>query len=156
MAPALENTDVGTELQRRQIPPEYELLDSAPSVDEYLSLRADSGLSPKTYDQAVLAIPGSWFFCHVRHKETGKAVGMCRILADGGWYFHIADMAVLPEHQRRGLGDALLRRILDEISNRSPPNRYVTLMGDAPGRKLYARHGFEDSMPHSLGMVKRL
>jgi len=33
---------------------------------------------------------------------------MGRVIGDGGWYFHIVDMAVLPEHQRRGLGDAVL------------------------------------------------
>ncbi|WP_370260313.1 hypothetical protein [Cryobacterium sp. TMT3-29-2] len=29
---------------------------------------------------------------------------MGRIIGDGGWYFHIADMATLPEFQGRGLG----------------------------------------------------
>ena len=31
-------------------------------------------------------------------------VGMGRLLGAGGWYFHVLDMAVLPDHQRRGLG----------------------------------------------------
>jgi len=31
------------------------------------------------------------------------------VIGDGGWWcFHINDMAVLAEHQRRMLGDALL------------------------------------------------
>jgi hypothetical protein len=28
---------------------------------------------------------------------------MGRVIGDGGWYFHVVDMAVLPEHQRRDL-----------------------------------------------------
>lgn len=38
---------------------------------------------------------------------------MGRLLGDGGWYFHVIDMAVLPEHQCRGLGDAILSALLD-------------------------------------------
>lgn len=40
---------------------------------------------------------------------------MGRVIGDGGWYFHIIDMAVLPEHQHRGLGNAILTWLLDRI-----------------------------------------
>ena len=46
---------------------------------------------------------------HVLYEVDAKTVGMGRILGDGGWYFHVVDMAVLPEHQRRGLGDVVHR-----------------------------------------------
>ena len=131
---------------------DYELIDEPPAISDYLELRRASGLSPKVEAQAHGALENSWFFCHVRHVESGETVAMGRIIGDGGWYFHIADMATLPTHQKRGLGRTVLDRLLAEIARRSPENPYVTLMGDPPGRRLYESAGFRDASP-SLGMV---
>jgi GNAT superfamily N-acetyltransferase len=81
---------------------------------------------------------------------------MGRLLGDGGWYFHVADMAVLPAHQRRGLGDAILTALLDLIRSAAPPGAYVNLLADPPGRPLYQRHGFAETAPGSLGMALTL
>ena len=79
---------------------------------------------------------------------------MGRIIGDGGWYFHIADMAVLPEHQRKGLGDVILKTLLAKIRAEAPEGKpYVNLFADKPGLKLYARNGFVDGAPKETGMV---
>ena len=81
---------------------------------------------------------------------------MGRVIGDGGWYFHVVDMAVLPEHQRRGLGDAILSVLLERIRRQAPPGAHVNLIADAPGRRLYARHGFTPTAPDSIGMARTL
>jgi ribosomal protein S18 acetylase RimI-like enzyme len=134
----------------------YRLVGSAPAVEDYLALRERAGLSAKTREQAAAALPGSWAACHAVHEPTGQTVGMGRVLGDGGWYFHVVDMAVLPEHQRRGLGDAVLRALLEQIRARAPAGAYVNLLADRPGRRLYARHGFADTAPNSVGMALRM
>jgi ribosomal protein S18 acetylase RimI-like enzyme len=139
-----------------ELPPGYRLLDGTPPVGAYLALRRDSGLSPKTQEQAVAALPGSWYACHIVHEVTGDAVGMGRVIGDGGWYFHVIDMAVQPAHQRRGLGDAVLTALLARIREQAPPGAYVNLLADAPGRRLYARHGFVETAPASIGMALKL
>lgn len=131
---------------------DYILSPDAPTVEEYLRLRAESGLTPRTRAQAEAAIPGSWATCTVRHRESGEAVAD-RVIGDGGWYFHVVDMAVLPAYQRRGLGDAVLSALRQRIEDAAPPGAYVTLMADAPGRRLYERHGFVDTAPRSVGMA---
>jgi GNAT superfamily N-acetyltransferase len=93
---------------------------------------------------------------HVLHDADARAVGMGRLLGDGGWYFHVVDMAVLPEHQRRGLGDVILTTLLDRIRAKAPLGAYVNLIADAPGRRLYARHGFAPTEPHSISMARTL
>lgn len=138
------------------VPEGYRLAEGPPAVDDYLTLRARSGLSPKTREQAVAALPGSWAACHVVEVATGRTVGMGRVLGDGGWYFHVVDMAVLPEHQRRGLGDAVLTSLLGTIRAQAPPGAYVNLLADVAGRALYARHGFAETAPASVGMALRL
>src|SRR5262249_59306861 len=75
-----------------------------PSIDDYLELRVRAGLSSKTEAQARAALAGGWAACRV--EAGGHSVAMGRVIGDGGWYFHIVDMAVLPERseERRGGG----------------------------------------------------
>lgn len=135
------------------LPDGYRLNDGAPSTADYLELRLRAGLSPKAEDQAVAALSGSWAASHVVHEGTSQSVAMGRVIGDGGWYFHVVDMAVLPEHQRRGLGGAVLAYLLEQIRLRAPRGAFVSLLADAPGRPLYARYGFVESAPGSIGMT---
>jgi len=130
----------------------YLFVPTAPSVDDYMRLRAVSGLSPRSREQAAPALANSWRFCHVRAASTDSAVAMGRVLGDGGWYFHIADMATDPAHQRRGVGRRIIEWLIAEIDEHAPPHPYITLMADAPGRPLYRSLGFVDTAPRSLGM----
>lgn len=81
---------------------------------------------------------------------------MGRIIGDGGWYFHIADMATLPEHQRKGLGGIILKHLLSYIRENIPGGGkpYISLSADPPGRRLYDQHGFVAGEKFDeLGMV---
>jgi len=145
---------------RSGLPPGYSLHDGYVSVPDYLHLRSVSGLSSKTISQANAVSTGSWYGCYITYEEPGKEslpIGMGRIIGDGGWYFHIADMAVHPEHQRKGLGDVILKALLWKIHNESPEDGepYITLFADEAGRKLYYKNGFVDSAPGQLGMAWR-
>ncbi|HET9546500.1 MAG TPA: GNAT family N-acetyltransferase [Desertimonas sp.] len=133
----------------------YVVIDDAPSPHVAVDIRRRAGLSPKTLQQTSLALDGSWATVHVVHVATGAVVGMGRVIGDGGWYFHVTDMAVLPDHQRRGIGAAVLTRLVDRIETAAPPGAYITLLADAPGRPLYRSHGFVETAPDSIGMVLR-
>jgi GNAT superfamily N-acetyltransferase len=137
-------------------PAGYRLADGPPAIGDYLLLRDRAGLSPRRRDQAEAALGGSWAAVHVVHEVDARTVGMGRILGDGGWYFHVVDMAVLPEHQRRGLGDAILTALLERIRHEAPAGAYVNLIADSPGRRLYARHGFVPTAPASIAMARDL
>lgn len=123
-----------------------------PGLEEYLRLRRDSGLTPKSAAQGTGALTASWSFCHVREQASDGAVAMGRVLGDGGWYFHIADMATLPEHQGRGIGRFVLEWLLADIAARAPADPYVTLLADEPGRRLYTSAGFVPTAPATIGM----
>jgi GNAT superfamily N-acetyltransferase len=131
---------------------DYVLVPEAPGLDDYLQLRRLAGLSPKTRTQGSGALGGSWAFCHVRVRGTDEVVAMGRVIGDGGWYFLIADMAVLPAHQRQGLGRRVIEHLIECVTI-AVPDAYLTLMADSPGRRLYESVGFVDAMPESLGMV---
>jgi GNAT superfamily N-acetyltransferase len=131
---------------------EYRLLPQPPSALEYLWLRHLAGLRPKSEAQAGGAVTGSWSFCHVR-TSTGEAVAMGRVIGDGGWYFHLADVATSPPYQRRGLGLRVARWLLDDIGQRAPDGAYVSLIASVAGGRLFEQLGFSDVVaPAGRGM----
>jgi GNAT superfamily N-acetyltransferase len=132
---------------------DYLLIPGAPSVADYVRLRREAGLTPRSDEQAQLAIAGGWAACHVVCERRVETVAMGRLIGDGGWYFHVVDMTVLPPHQRRGLGHRVLTWLLDQIRATAPPGAFVSLMADPPGRSLYARHGFTEDRDASTGMA---
>lgn len=82
----------------------------------------------------------------------GEAVGMARVVGDGVKYFMVQDVVVLPDHQGRGIGRALLARVLDLIARRAPAPAFVTLFATAEGSALYRAAGFE--VGDMTGMVR--
>ncbi len=129
----------------------YILLTHPPSVEEYLRLRRVSGLSPKSEVGARTGLANSWF--GVTMTLDGAAVGMGRIIGDGGTAFQITDIAVDPAHQGKGLGKQIMAALMDRIASDAPDLAYVSLIADGDARHLYARFGFEPVMPASIGMA---
>lgn len=145
-----------------QPPPDYTLHKSTPPVQAYINLRTSAGLSPVTRPQASAVAGGTWYGVYITcpspsrltpdpaegegdtHPQAqGEVVAMGRIISDGGWYFHIVDMAVSPAHQRRGLGRCVLGNLLERIRECAPEGRpVVNLFADPPGRRLYEGFGF--------------
>jgi len=69
--------------------------------------------------------------------ERGAAVGTGRLLPDA----HIGRMAVLEERRGRGIGSALLNRLIDAARERG--DREVALSAQVHAVEFYRRHGFE-------------
>ena len=132
----------------------YSLVAELPAVDDYLRLRVVAGLSPKTHEGASIGLPNSW--CAVTVKFEGKAIGMGRVIGDGGTAFQIVDIAVEPEHQGKGLGKRIMTALMDKLHTDAPAGAYVSLIADGDARHLYAKYGFEPVMPASMGMATRV
>lgn len=129
----------------------YVLVHEAPSIDDYLRLRAVSGLSPKTREGAAAGLPNTWYGVHVLFE--GRPVAMGRVIGDGGTAFQIVDMAVEPEHQGKGLGKAIMTALVERLQSHAPSGAYVSLVADGEAKHLYAKYGFEPVTPKSIGMA---
>ena len=68
--------------------------------------------------------------------RDGGAIGCARLLADG----HIGRVAVLAPWRRRGVGSALLRRLVDEATRRGDVRTIVN--AQVAAMPFYARHRF--------------
>lgn len=118
----------------------YILVEGMPQVQDYMRLRAESGLTPKTAAASEASIAGTWYGCHIT-LTNGEPVAMGRIFGDGGWYYVIADIATLPDHQRQGLASTTMHRLLHVLRSRADPGSFITLTADPPGVKLYEKFG---------------
>lgn len=130
---------------------DYDIRPETPSAEDYLRLRVAAGLSPKTAEQAAKGLPNTWFGIIVRHG--GRAVGMGRIVGDGGTAFQIVDIALEPAHHGKGLGKAIMAALMQHLATHAPAGAYVSLIADGDARHLYAKYGFEPVMPASIGMA---
>lgn len=75
----------------------YEIVAGTPSVADYQRLRAVSGLSAFSAEAAARGLKGTFF--SVLALRDGAAVGMGRLIGDGGCFFQVVDIAVDPAHQ---------------------------------------------------------
>ena len=125
--------------------PSYTVLHATPSIETYQSLRVGSGLSAKSTLAASRGLPNTLFAVQVLHG--GTAIGMGRVVGDGGTFFQVVDIAVLPEHQGKGLGKLIMREILTYLEESVPKTGYVSLIADGPAQALYAQFGFMPTAP---------
>ncbi len=132
----------------------YQVLPRTPEIDDYLRLRVAAGLSPKTQEQAERGLPNTWFGVTIR--RDGRAIGMGRIIGDGGTAFQIVDIALEPDHHGKGLGKAIMTALMAHLAAHAPAGAYVSLIADGDARHLYAKYGFEPVMPASIGMAMRV
>ena len=128
----------------------YALSFQVPSADDYRRLRVLAGLSPKSAEGAAIGLPNTFFAVSIH--ASGRLVGMGRVVGDGGLSFQIVDIAVDPEHQRRGLGQAIVRCLVDHLESIAPAGAHVSLLADGPAEHLYAKFGFKPTAPASVGM----
>ena len=110
-----------------------------PSVSDYICIRLAAGLSHKTAEAETLGLNSRFavtVFCEL------EPVGLGRVIGDGGCFFEIVDMAVLPEHQKKGVGKLVMDALMGYIREHAPKSAYVSLMADHGTPGFYERFGF--------------
>ena len=77
--------------------------------------------------------------CFGLYDQTGKQVGFVRAITDYTTFLYMADLFVLQEHRRRGLGKWLVRTILNHPKLKKIP---VWLLRTLDAHKFYEYFGF--------------
>ena len=129
----------------------YTIRLAIPAIATYQLLRVAAGLSAKSTEAAAKGLPNSLFAVQVLLGDA--VVGMGRIIGDGGCFFQVVDIAVLPAHQGKGLGKRIMREIMQFIETDVPQSAYVSLIADGQAQELYAQFGFKHTAPVSVGMA---
>src|SRR6185437_16097368 len=117
---------------------EFEWVDDIRDVDldELSNLYRIAPLGKKPPAALATVFANSMFKCFAYADE--KLIGAGRALADGLDCAYIADVAVHPDHQGRGLGKAIIAELLDLCSG----HKKVILYANPGTESFYASLGF--------------
>ena len=88
----------------------------------------------------------------VRVEKEEMVVGMGRIFGDGALFFEIVDIAVLPEHQGKGLGAIVMDALMAFLYENATPGAFVSPISFPGASGFYEIYGFETCPPESPGM----
>lgn len=132
----------------------YKLTLTQPAADEYVRLRTIAGLTPMSHEAARIGLPRSIIAVCVRQGDT--LVGMGRVIGDGGLFFQVVDIAVHPDHQRKGVGTLVMQALIEQLKSTAPSGAYVSLIADDGAEYLYQRFGFKPTAPRSIAMAQIL
>src|SRR5690606_30876390 len=109
----------------------YKAVYDSPTVESYRFLRETCGLFPKSEKAATIALKNS--LCSVVILNTdneNEAIGMGRLVGDGGCHCQVVDICVVPAHQKKGLGKRIMQILNDFIERELPSSCYVNLIAD--------------------------
>ena len=79
---------------------------------------------------------------------------MGRVTGDGGCFYQVTDICILPAHRGKGLAKAIMAEIENWLVRNVPKTGYVSLLADGEAYSLYEQFGFRLVAPVSLGMSR--
>ncbi|MEZ3164085.1 GNAT family N-acetyltransferase [Halorubrum sp. RMP-47] len=150
---AVEARDADLGPDESALPAGYELRETTPSVEAFRRLRREAGMTDRSRAAVERGLPNTTYGVHVVESKSESAVGMARLVGDGGSVFHLSDTAVAPPHQGRGIGTAMVGALIAWLRANAPDGAYVNLFADVDG--FYERWGFERTAPASKAMGVR-
>jgi GNAT superfamily N-acetyltransferase len=125
--------------------------DGAPDAETLLRIRGAAGMTVYSIEAARIGAARSLFGVTV--TLDGEVIGIGRIIGDGGYFFDVTDIAVLPAHQGKGVGKAIMGRLVEWLKANAPAKSFVSLFADVGAPPLYEKFGFRARGPENPGMI---
>lgn len=124
------------------------------TCDIYNQIRNSVGWSSFSNRQANNAIENSY---NIVAFDDDKAVGMGRLVGDG-IYYTIVDVAVDPQYWHRGIGQMIVKKLLDQANNNLFKNERCTinLVAVQDKEEFYTKLGFKKISDENCGSGMKL
>ncbi len=105
---------------------DFKFVEKLPTAAEYNFLRESVGWG--IYDINVInnSLINS-LYCIIVYKNE-QLIGMGKIIGDKGLCFYIQDVIVLPEFQKMGVGNKIMTKIMEYISNNANNKSIIGLI----------------------------
>ncbi|MGF2614285.1 ribosomal-protein-alanine N-acetyltransferase [Rossellomorea vietnamensis] len=117
---------------------------SVEDLDDIMEVERESFTIPWTRDAFQNEIETNHFATYIVMEDKGRVIGYC-----GVWIIvdeaHITNIAVLPSYRGQGLGDKLLKSMIEIAKEMGA--RTMTLevrVSNSPAQSLYRKFGFMD------------
>ncbi len=119
--------------------------------EEYLELRRKVGWMEFPVEEARNCVENAYMVLCVRDDE--KAVGVVRLLWDGGYVAFLSDVIVDPAYQLQGIGRSLVEAVIRRIKDDMKPGYKVKLnLNSAKGKEpFYEKFGFKERPNEEAG-----
>ena len=129
---------------------EYKLIDNQLKAEDFIRLKVSAGFRERPAELVVRALKNNLY--DVVAVTDGEVIGMGRLVGDGVMYWYLQEIVVLPEYQGRGIGTAIVNRLLDYITEHTEEGNFTSVgLTAAEGKEgFYERFGFSGSR----GMTK--
>ena len=120
----------------------YDLSINTLSVKDFIRLRNAVGWGIPLENQVEAGLKNS--LITVTAIYNNQVIGMGRLVGDGFMICYIQDLIILPEYQGKGIGKAIMERLIAYINDNAVPDTYVTAgLFSAKGREgFYEKFGF--------------
>ncbi|MBO5141646.1 MAG: GNAT family N-acetyltransferase [Clostridia bacterium] len=110
----------------------------------FLNLYTSVGWQPPCIEQVKQALNNT--IATFTAFDNCQAVGMVRLIGDGGMSFYIKDFAVIPSYQLKGVGTLLIDQLEKYIRDIINPDWAVSLelISTKEAVSFYKKKGFEE------------
>ena len=102
---------------------------------------------PRTPDEHLSILQNCSYVMLALDEDTGQVVGFVTVLTDDVQAAFVSLLEVLPDYQGRGLGSALMNRVVERFGHLPA----LDLTCDPDLQPFYARFGLQPS----VGMIRR-
>ena len=112
------------------------------SVEDYNALRLSVGWMAMNPEQAQAGLDGSTYI--IVANDGGKAVGVARLVWDGGYAALIKDVLVRPDYQGKCIGKHMMEQIISYLKQQMKPGWGISidLMAAIGKEGFYEKFGF--------------
>jgi ribosomal protein S18 acetylase RimI-like enzyme len=111
-----------------------------PTVDEYSYLRELVGWGVPEKKAAEVSFRQSLF--SVCLEREGEVIGLGRVVGDGGLYFYVQDIIVIPECRGNGYSRIIMDEVMKFIRVNAKRGSFVGLFASKGVEGLYEKYGF--------------
>ena len=119
--------------------------------EEYMELRKKVGWMQFPLEEAKNCIENAYMVICVRDED--RAIGVVRLLWDGGYVAFLSDVLVDPAYQGQGIGRKLVETVIQRIRSEMKPGYKVKLtLNSSKGKEpFYAKFGFRERPNEDAG-----
>ena len=121
------------------------------TAEEYMELRRKVGWCEFALEEAQAGIDNAYMVRCAR--DENKAIGVVRLLWDGGYIAFLSDVIVDPKYQGQGIGKKLVESIIERVKADMKPGYKVKIcLLAAKGKEpFYEKFGFSERLNDKLG-----
>lgn len=119
--------------------------------EEYMELRRRVGWCEFPLEEAQAGLDNSYMITCAKDEE--KAIGVVRLLWDGGYIAFLSDVIVDPDYQGQGIGKKLVESVIQRVKADMKPGYKVKmcLMAAKGKEPFYEKFGFSERPNENLG-----